>query len=401
MAKYLNVTPDGARDLLFKECEARREVENRLVGLFQSHGYSEVVTPSLEYYDVFSGSRSVMDDEYMYKLIDAHGRILVLRPDNTTPIARVASTKLKGFAPPLRLFYNQKVFRVNPSLTGRSDEIAQCGAELVGVSGEKADADIITMAVAALSAVTPDFRFELGHVGFFNALIEDLPFDADTKADIRGFIDSKNYASLSALLAPHTAKSGACRALAELPHLFGGREVLSRALELAPSERAQAPVRYLSAIYETLCGLGLEANVMLDLGLVQQIDYYTGVVFKGYTHGLGEPVLFGGRYDELYEKFGARMPATGFAINVDAAARVRTAGVKSGRADVLVHYAPGRLGQALAHIQTLIDAGLVCESSVFETVEESAAYARAKGIPRLDIVAETVTTRQTGKGAAE
>lgn len=401
MADNWNITPAGARDLLYKECEARREVESRLSALFIGSGYSEVVTPSLEFYDVFSGSRSVMDDEYMYKLIDARGRILVLRPDNTTPIARVVSTKLKGFAPPLRLFYNQRVFRVSPSLTGRRDEIAQCGAELVGVGGARADIDIITTAVAALQAVTPDFRFELGHVGFFNALIEDLPFGASEKQRIRGYIDSKNYASLSALLSPRAGESAACRALAELPRLFGGAEVLDRALELAPGERAAEPVRYLKTIYDTLCALGYEQNIMLDLGLVQQIDYYTGVVFKGYTHGLGEAVLFGGRYDELYEKFGAPMPATGFAVNVDGVARVRAAGLKSSRADVLVHYEPGCLGAALAHARALVEKGLVCEQSVFESAQEAEEYARAKGIARLDIVAETVTTRRVAKEAAE
>src|SRR5659263_154455 len=127
MGKYSNVIPDGACDLLFKECEARRAIEKSMVDIFKSRGFSEVATPALEFYDVFSGNSSVMDDEMMYKLVDARGRILVLRPDNTTPIARIASTKLKGFVPPLRLCYNQNVFRISQYMSGRYDEVAQCG----------------------------------------------------------------------------------------------------------------------------------------------------------------------------------------------------------------------------------------------------------------------------------
>lgn len=391
MAKYRNVTPDGGYDLLFKECEVRRAVETRLVNLFKCYGFSEVVTPSIEFYDVFRDS--TMDDETMYKLIDARGRILALRPDNTTPIARVVSTKLKGFAPPLRLFYNQNVFRISPSMSGRRDEIAQCGVELIGVGGERADIEALSLAIAALRSATPDFRLEIGHVGFFKALIDDLPVELEAKERIRSFIDSKSYASISALLAPYGRENAACRALAELPHLFGGDEVLKRALEIAPNEQASGIIRYLQSVYETLCEMGWGEHIMIDLGLVQSIDYYTGVVFKGYMHGPGEAVLFGGRYDELYGKFGVPMPATGFALNVDAIAREGLEENKSDRADVLVFYEKGYTKAAFVHADSLIASGLTCERSVFETLENAVDYARKKGIRRIDVVAETVTTR--------
>lgn len=391
MTKYRNGTPDGAYDLLFKECEARRSVETRLVELFKKRGFDEVITPSLEFYDVFRDS--TMDDEYMYKLIDARGRILVLRPDNTTPIARVASAKLKEFAPPLRLFYNQSVFRVSPSMTGRRDEIAQCGVELIGVGGEKADVEAVSTAIAALKSVAPDFRFEIGHIGFYKALIDDLPVEQELKERIRSYIDSKNYASIATLLAPYGMENAACRALTELPRLFGGGEVLTRALELAPNEQATSTIRYLQRIYDTLCNMGWKENIMLDLGLVQSIDYYTGVVFKGYMHGSGEPVLFGGRYDDLYEKFGAPMPATGFALNADAIARANTPTDRSDRVDALVFYEEGFAKTAFAHREQLIASGLSCEISVFDTLERSADYARKKGIRRLDVVADGISTR--------
>ena len=386
MGKYSNVIPDGACDLLFKECEARRAVEKSMVDIFKSRGFSEAATPSLEFYDVFSGNSSIMDDEMMYKLIDARGRILVLRPDNTTPMARIASTKLKGFLPPLRLCYNQNVFRISQYMSGRYDELAQCGIELIGVRGEKADIEVILTAISALKSVLgSDFRFEIGHVGFYKCIIDELPFDDDVKERIRSLIASKSYASLNTMLEPYARDNAACLALTELPRLFGGREVLDRAFSVAPNEASKQTVKYLQTLYNTLCDMGFESNIMLDLGLVQQIEYYTDVVFKGYMHGTGEPVLSGGRYDGLFARFGADIPATGFAVNADAIARAIGERSKSNRPDVLIFFEKDAKS-AFEHMETFIASGLICEMSVFETLDETQKYAAAKGIERIDII---------------
>lgn len=386
MGKYSNVIPDGACDLLFKECEARRAVEKSMVDIFKSRGFSEAATPSLEFYDVFSGNSSIMDDEMMYKLIDARGRILVLRPDNTTPMARIASTKLKGFLPPLRLCYNQNVFRISQYMSGRYDELAQCGIELIGVRGEKADIEVILTAISALKSVLgSDFRFEIGHVGFYKCIIDELPFGDDVKERIRSLIASKSYASLNTMLEPYARDNAACLALTELPRLFGGREVLDRAFSVAPNEASKQTVKYLQTLYNTLCDMGFESNIMLDLGLVQQIEYYTDVVFKGYMHGTGEPVLSGGRYDGLFARFGADIPATGFAVNADAIARAIGERSKSNRPDVLIFFEKDAKS-AFEHMETFIASGLICEMSVFETLDETQKYAAAKGIERIDII---------------
>lgn len=393
MGRYRNILPDGGCDLLFKECEARRAVESSLSETFRMRGYSEVVTPSLEFFDVFSGKSPVMDADMMYKLIDGHGRILVLRPDNTTPIARVASTKLKGFVPPLRLYYNQNVFRISPYMSGRYDEVAQCGVELIGAGGETADVEVILTAASALKKVLgKDFRFEIGHVGYYKAIIDELPFGEEEKEEIRDLIASKSYASLGEKLAPYEDRNAACQALAELPRFFGGSEVLDRAQAVAPNDTAAATIGCLRSLYDTLCAAGLRENLMLDLGMVQQIDYYTGLVFRGYMHGSGEPVLSGGRYDTLLSDFGQDMPACGFAVNADAIARVAARHLSSGRPDCLIFAEPGRLKEAFGHMDALIADGLVCEMSLAASEPDSAEYARTKGIRRMDVVGQLIRT---------
>ena len=132
MKRYDLITPEGTRDLLFEECLARRSVERRLKELFARIGYSEVVTPGLEFFDVFNGSTRNFRTENLYKTFDSKGRIIVMRPDSTIPIARLVATRLKDTVMPLRLYYNQRIYENNALLKGRSDETVQAGIELIG-----------------------------------------------------------------------------------------------------------------------------------------------------------------------------------------------------------------------------------------------------------------------------
>lgn len=386
VAKYGKMVPEGTYDLLFKECELLRDVQDRMTNLFKSRGFSEVMTPSIEFFDVFYGKANAMPQEMMYKMSDNRGRIIALRSDNTMPMMRVATTKLKEFYPPLRLFYNQNVFRINPSLSGRKDEIPQCGVELLGLSGMKADLEVIATAVDALKCVASDFRIEIGHIGYFKALISNLDCSDEEKEQIRLYIESKNYAALNDMLKKDSTPAG--KALVELPKLFGGEDVLDRADEISPNEDATTTIKYLRSIYDVLCNMGLGEKIMIDLGLVQQIDYYTGVIFRGYIQGSGEYVLSGGRYDKLAESFGDEMAATGFAVNTEAISRCVCTCQKAKRPDVIIFYNLQNARAAFEHMETLTSSGLVCEMSGFDTIEETKKYARIRGISRIDIVAD-------------
>ena len=108
--------------------------------------------------------------EFMFKVTDNKGRLMVVRPDSTLPIARLTATRLQNELKPLRLFYTQKVYHNYPGLRGRNNEINQSGIELLGASGVRADLEVLSTAVEALSRCVPDYRIELGHAGFFRAL---------------------------------------------------------------------------------------------------------------------------------------------------------------------------------------------------------------------------------------
>ena len=320
MKRYDKITPEGTTDLLFAECTAQRKTMDALHKTFEGAGFHQVVTPGFEFYDVFSSSEMYFPQESMYKLFDDKGRIMVARPDSTIPIARLVSTRLKGCKLPLKLYYGQTIYRRNPGLSGRSNETMQMGVELIGDSSFASDTEVLLLGAKALSDSTmPNYRIEIGHVGIFNLLMDSLQVDAENKSRIHEFTASKNYAALSAKL-DRLEDSEASRLLKELPRLFGGKEALDKAAKLFSGcdPRLGEMLSYLENVFLALEAAGLGDRFMIDLGIVNQADYYSSLVFRGYIDSVGEPVLSGGRYDTLFKDFGNDLPAVGFGINVDA-----------------------------------------------------------------------------------
>ncbi len=394
MKNYSKITPEGTKDFLFEECLSTRTVSHILGEVFNKRGFHEVLTPGIEFYDVFSNPAAAIPQENMFKLSDSKGRLMVLRPDSTLPIARMAATRLQNEVLPIRLYYNQRVYRSNRGLTGKSNEVMQTGIELLGASGKRADIEIITTATEALAKCVPDFRIELGHAAFFKSLVKKLSVTENQREDIRCYIESKNYSALNTLL-DSLEQTKAVAAIRRLPRLFGGEEVLGEAYELFDDEDVLRPLEYLKEIYHSLTAFGLGERLIIDLGLVQRNDYYSDIVFSGYVEGSGEPVLIGGRYDRLLDIFGSPMAASGFGINADALAKVMLSRgqVELKRSpDVLVHGDDSFVVKAVKYCESLTQRGLVCENSVCPSREAAVEYARKKEIARVDFVCENIET---------
>lgn len=192
MKSYEKLTPEGTRDFLFEESDALRRIERGLSELFKEKGYKKVITPTVEFFDVFNRESAGTLPENLYSMTDAYGRLLVLRPDSTLPIARIAATRLKGAELPIRLYYNQNVFSRRKKLTGRNDETSQSGIELIGVNGIRADIEVIETAIEALKVCgAPDYKIEIGHAGFFKALCDELSAPQEGKNDINEYMEQK------------------------------------------------------------------------------------------------------------------------------------------------------------------------------------------------------------------
>ncbi len=384
------ITPEGTKDLLFDECIIRQSVEDKVHSIFKSRGYSELITPSIEFYDVFNHNSGYFPQERLFKLTDCKGRLLVLRPDNTIPIARIVATRLKDAVLPMRLYYNQCVFTMEPSLKGRSAQTVQTGIELIGSSSRMADLEVIATAIEVLSSCSDgEFSLEIGDIRFFKELVSKLDATREQKEMIRDYIEAKNYPALNDML-DSIGKNEITHALKRLPRLFGGEEVFEKASKLFSDEKIDAVLESLKELYNKVSTIIGSGNLTVDLGMVNRTDYYTGVIIKGYLEGYGEEVLSGGRYDKLIADFGYDVPATGFAVNVDAVTQVELKNnpVKATPVDVIVFVQKGFEMEALAKADELRKSGKKAEISLFDTIEETVRYAGEKDIAEVVTVDE-------------
>ena len=394
MRQYDLITPEGTKDYLFDECALKREVETKTRALFKSMGYSRLITPGLEFYDVFHQNSLYFPQEELCKLTDNKGRLVVLRPDSTVPIARVVATRLKEAMLPLRLYYTQPVYHFAPSLKGRSTEINQTGIELIGSASRMADIEVISAGLAVLSSVgnAVSYSLELGDIRIFKELMLRLNATPAQKEEIRTLIESKNYPALNDIL-DKLGEHKITNALRKLPTLFGEEEVFDRADEIFQDARITEILENMRELYHTVREINPDCRITIDLGLVNKTDYYTGLVMKGYLEGYGEEVLSGGRYDKLLSEFGYDIPAVGMAVNVDAVANV--IGKKKppvhGAPDVLIASEEGCEAQAVRRASELRAEGLCVEHSLFTDFELSQEYAKDRKISKIILISAEQT----------
>lgn len=318
MNRQLLHTPEGVRDIYGNEYARKLEVESRLRRCAGLYGYEEIQTPTFEFFDVFSREIGTTPSRELYKFFDKEGNTLVLRPDFTPSIARCAAMYFGEMSHSLRFSYMGNTFANTSNLQGKLKEVTQMGAELIGEDSVEADAEIISMVIEALKALgLKSFRVSVGEVEYFKGLCEEAGLDEETEYALRSFISGKNYFAAQELLDDRKVQEPYRSRLLKIADMFGDMWDLHEAREQAGNARSLAAVTRLEELYRVLKSYGVEQYVAFDLGLLSKYNYYTGVVFKAYTFGLGDAVVKGGRYDRLLRQFGKDAPAIGFCMVVD------------------------------------------------------------------------------------
>ncbi|OYD08143.1 ATP phosphoribosyltransferase regulatory subunit [Paludifilum halophilum] len=308
--------PMGVRDWPPEAVAQKRWIEKRVEARFQHWGYREVMTPTLEYFETVGGASAIQDHK-LFKLLDRQGQTLVLRPDQTTPIARVVASVMKEVPLPLRLFYHANVFRAQEREAGRNAEFYQSGVELVGGDTPEEDAEVIALAVESLQAceISP-IQLAMGHIGLLDGLLMERLEEAEAVADLKDCLGRRNMVEFRERVEALELNAGEKKELFSLLEIRGTREILGTLRDRAASRRTREAINHLEAIWEALEDWGVASEILLDLSLVGSLDYYTGVYFEGYGAD-GIYLLSGGRYDRLLERFGRSSPARGFALKTD------------------------------------------------------------------------------------
>lgn len=311
-------TPEGVRDIYGKEYAKKLAVEQKLQQAIHCFGYEDIQTPSIEFFDVFSKEIGTTPSKELYKFFDKEGNTLVLRPDFTPSIARCAAKYFMEEKVPLRFSYNGNTFTNTSNLQGKLKEVTQMGAELIGDPSVEADAEVISMVIEALkSAGLTRFQVTIGEVDYFRGLCEEAGLDEDTEKELRSCISGKNFFAAQELLEQKQIPEPYHSILLKLADMFENIESLEAAKALVKNERSLQAIARLEKLKERLEQYGVAEYISFDLGMLSKYQYYTGVVFKAYTYGIGDAVVKGGRYDNLLRKFGKNAAAIGFVIVID------------------------------------------------------------------------------------
>lgn len=309
--------PTATRDVLPAEAEEIRFLESAIRGVFASFGYGEVMTPTLE---LEAAIETAGEQRFgrSFRLFDERGEVLMMRPEMTTPIARLVATRMADREPPFRLCYFANSFRPTKAQRGRQSEFFQAGLELVGSDSPAVDAEVLAVICGSLEACgLDDFSIVLGESSFFRALLDSIGVVGEARATLFDTLAARDIVKLSEVVEGLDIPGEDRKAIMDVIALRGSSEVLKAAKDLVRGDAMDMALKRLVRTYYLVSRYGYASRIMFDLGILRNFDYYTGIVFEVLSGDLGFPLGGGGRYDGLLARFGRSLPAVGFAVGLD------------------------------------------------------------------------------------
>lgn len=380
--------PYGTRDLMPQEAQEKRRVESALSKLFRCWGYDEIVTPVIEYLNTLTMGNGHCLEPQMFKLFDKDNRTLALRHEMTTPIARLVASRMREETLPLKLAYISNVFRSEQAQAGRQCEFNQGGVELIGTNAVAADAEVIALAIEGIRAAgLQDFQVCLGQVDFISGMMRQLHLTEAQQERITFALERHDLVELAMIVDETDLPTAAKEGMKKIPTLHGKEDVLQEAYSIALNEQGRRALDNLSEIYRLLQEYSVAEYVCFDLGVIRNLNYYTGMVFEAYAPGMGYPICGGGRYDQLLAGFGNACPATGFALGIERlilAKERQKQEKKLPQKDCYIAYAHDKLAEALQEAKKLRAQGRVCETAFQPQMQQKAdEYRRSKGYKEL------------------
>lgn len=380
--------PYGTRDFLPNEAIVKRQIEDSVADIFSKWGYEEIVSPTFEFLETLTIGNDDEVQQNMFKFFDKDNVTLGLRYDMTTPIARVASTRLGDMEKPLKLSYIANVFRYEQAQMGRQCEFYQAGVELMGVCEASADAEVIALSIETLrKAGLENFQISLGQIEFINGIMEETGLTKEEQEKLKEAMVKRDLVLFNEEIENSNLSIKHQEALKQLPLLHGREDVLIKAENMVNNEKSKKALANLQEIFQLLKVYGVEQYISFDLGIIRDFDYYTGMVFEAYTQGLGFPLCGGGRYDKMLMTFGNDCPATGFALGIERimlALERQKINYKVDNNSIYVAWSEGNLVNAISKAKNLRAEGLSVELA-FKAQNEGEAelYQKNKKYNRL------------------
>ena len=303
------------------EARLRRAIEDTIMQVFAGWSYEEIITPAVDYLALFERGMGQDEAHRAFRFTDSDGRLLALRPDVTSSVARAAATLFAKRERPLRLCYAAPVFRQQPQSHAEwRRETTQLGCEFIGAGGNVADMEVLVILTEIFErlGLSGDYRITINSVEIFNGISERLALHAEAREKMRHLVDIRDAAELQQFLSTYETNENDSAAFTRLTQLPGKRKLLDDARRVITNERSVAAISALEELWRIIEELNLSDHFEIDFGDVSGLDYYTGLTFKIYATGAGSRVGGGGRYDLLTANFGKTEPAIGFMLELDA-----------------------------------------------------------------------------------
>ena len=291
----------------------RREerITLELRSLYERHGYRKYRMGKFEEYELYLENKNFLKDQNIITFHDLDGRVLALKPDVTLSIAKNTHATRHSSE---KFYYLENVYRLDKP-SGGYREISQLGLEYIGQLDALATYEVLSLAQQTLEAVSENHRMQLSHIGLWVSLLDSLSIEPSLRKDIMECVRSKKIHELKARL----EKAGVAPAAAELIQRAAALcgefdETLKAARSLAICPGMTEALDELEAVHRLLREKGWANRLLLDFSLVNDSDYYGGIVFQGYVEGIPRALLAGGYYGNLLRKFGRNLDAIGFAV---------------------------------------------------------------------------------------
>jgi ATP phosphoribosyltransferase regulatory subunit len=309
--------PPGTRDWLPAELRRKRSVEHVLRGVFERWAYEEIQTPNFERFDALEAGLGETVAQKTFLFADKTGTQIALRPEMTTPVARLVSTRMREAPMPLRLSYVAPAFRYEEPQEGRMREFTTAGLELIGPESVDADAESLFTAIEALDSLgLTDAHFDINHVAIVDGVLAGLELDALGVAESKTLISGRNIVALRARLAG-TGSREDIEAIVRLALTRGREDVLESAGRLCRTDAGLAGIVRLRELLARATRLGFGERLNVDCSLLRDIEYYTGFIFEGFAAEVGFGLCGGGRYDTLLPRFGFASGAVGWSLSIE------------------------------------------------------------------------------------
>lgn len=394
MKKKLLHTPEGVRDIYNEEYEKKLILQDNLHQMLRQYGYHPIQTPTFEFFDIFGREIGTTPSKDLYKFFDREGNTLVLRPDITPSIARCAAKYFGEEDMPIRLCYMGNTFINNSSYQGRLKESTQLGAELLSDPSVDADAEILSMVVACLkTAGLRDFQISVGHAGFFGGLMEAAGLLEEQEEELRELISNKNFFGVEEFVDTLSLDADLKELFKMLGTFYTGPDELSGAKRCAKAyPRILAAIEELEELHAILEVYEVARYISFELGTISNYQYYTGIIFAGYTFGSGEPIVKGGRYDKLLTYFGKESASIGFAFVIDqlmAALQRQKIDIPVEHQAKLIVYHQENRAEAISQAKELRGMGGCVELALWDSAkskDDYTAYAKRNQITEVEFL---------------